>query len=107
MGWTILISIGFLALALWLLPMTGRSITEKIIDLYERLEGILIYMNEDSEVLHLNFNETAKELNDLNLTFNMVVKTLNLVKTMKSIYEEDEGKQVMKYTDAFNVFEYF
>ena len=73
------ISFGCLVLIILRMRILSKKMTRQIIHFYETLEDILAY---DARV-DLSFKPSCAELNELQLTFNKIAKTINI--TTKTI----------------------
>jgi len=58
--------------------------------------------------VELSFKHSSKELNELHLTFNRVVRTINLA-TLKiqNQTEEEQAQALLNYADAYHIYDEF
>ena len=57
---------------------------------------------DENQNVALSFRPSTKELNELHLTFNQVVKTFNIAR--QTFKEGEEGKAIINYTEAYHIF---
>ena len=79
----------------------SKKMTRQIIHFYETLEDIINY---DSRV-DLTYKDSCEELNELQLNFNKIAKTINI--TTKTVKKGKEYRALLNYAEAYYIFDEF
>ena len=77
--------------------------TRQLIDFYETIEDIV--KSDATKKVDLTYKASCEELNELQLTFNKVAKTINI--TNKVVKEGEEYHAILDYAEAYHIFEDF
>ena len=97
-----LISFIFLVAGLIRIKTIAKKSTKHVIYLLESCENIL---RSGSSNIKLTFKPSAAEINELQLTFNKVAKTINIANTQ--VKEGEEGKAMLNFNEAYQIFKDF
>ena len=97
-----------IGLAYWRVNRLAYKMTEGIIYLYETLYEIASEKKKDGAV-ELSFRANCRELNELNITFNSVARTINLAysKMSSHLTEEQQAQALLSYADAYHIYSEF
>ena len=98
-----MISFGALVMFVFMMRIRVRKMTRQIINFYETMEDILA--SDETKKVNLTYKASCAELNELQLTFNKVAKTINI--TNKSVKEGEEYRAMLDYAEAYHIFEDF
>ena len=88
----------------------AKKMTQNIIFLYETLYEISSEQKGGKKgAVELSYKDTSKELNELHLTFNRVVRTMNLASQSISTIQTKEqlAQSLLSYADAYYIFNEF
>ena len=102
--WYSIIAIVFIILGTLAAKDRSKKITGGIVSLYETLREIQIRLDADSRQTELSYKPQSREINALNKKFNEIVKTSLISKTD---LREEEGKSLLNYAEAINIFHNF
>ena len=81
----------------------AKKMTDKIIWVYETLENVIsIRKTGDDSEIQLVYKASSMEINELQLNFNKVAKTLSLATS--SIDNKESEAALLNYSEAYHIF---
>ena len=105
-----LFTVFFIFISMCRVGKLAYKITQNIIQLYETLYEVQVRRNgNEGGVIELSYKASSRELNDLQNTFNKIVKTTNIADaTMHDkMTEEKQSQALLSYGDAMHIFKDF
>jgi tetratricopeptide (TPR) repeat protein len=93
----------FIAAANFYFRKLARKITLQIVRLYETIN--IFVSNRSHKTAALSFKKSSRELNDLQITFNNVAKTIQIAS--QSHKDGEEAQALLNYHEAFTIFSDF
>lgn len=83
----------------------ARKMTHKIIWVYQTLEDVIKKRKANEGRIQLVYKATSSEINELQLNFNKIAKTLSLAE--KTIDNKENEAALLNYSEAYQIFEEF